>query len=48
MPFTWNGISMMIDNAASKVREAQKAKKTQLFVVAGIVALGIILFIRKK
>jgi hypothetical protein len=48
MPLTWNGISMMIDNAASKVREAQKAKRTSIFIVAGIIGLGIILFLRKK
>jgi hypothetical protein len=46
--FTWDGINVAIQNAASTVREAQKAKKTTLFVVAGIIGLGIILFIRKK
>jgi hypothetical protein len=44
----WNGVSLAIDNAVSKAQEAIKQKKTRIWVVAGIIALGIILFIRKK
>jgi hypothetical protein len=44
----WDGINLAIQNAASEVREAQKAKKTSIFIVAGIIGLGIILFMRKK
>jgi hypothetical protein len=48
--FSWDGqnITFGINQAMAKVRELQKAKKTSLFVVAGVIALGIILFIRKK
>ena len=48
--FSWDGmnISVAVNQAMAKVRELQKAKKTSLFVVAGVIALGIILFIRKK
>jgi hypothetical protein len=44
----WDGVTLMIDNAVAKVQEIQKQKKTQIWVVAGIIALGVILFIRKK
>ena len=45
---SWNGMSVIIDNGVKKAIEAAKAKKTMLYVVAGVIALGIILFIRKK
>jgi hypothetical protein len=44
----WNGVSISIDNAVSKAQEATKQKKTQIWIVAGVIALGIILFIKGK
>lgn len=44
----WDGISVGIDNAVAKAMEVSKQRKTQIWVVAGIVALGLIFFIKGK
>jgi hypothetical protein len=44
----WNGLSITIEKGVSDAVEASKQKKTLIWVVAAIIALGIILFIRKK
>ncbi len=44
----WNGISLMIDNAATDAAEVAKQKKTTIYVVAAIIVVGIILLIKGK
>jgi hypothetical protein len=44
----WNGVSVSIDSGVSKIMEAAKAKKTTIWVIAGVIALGVILFLKGK
>lgn len=46
--FTWNGLGIAVTQATDKVAEVQRAKKTTIWVVAAVVALGFILFMRGK
>jgi len=44
----WNGISVAIEKPMEDAALQIKQKRTTIYIVAGIIALGIILFIRKK
>lgn len=45
----WNGVSIYVTDEVGKAIEKAKQKKTMIYVVAAaIIAVGIILFIRKK
>ena len=46
--FIWNGLSVKVQEDIKKAVASARQKKTMIYVVAGIIALGIILFIRKK
>jgi len=45
---SWDGMVVSINQGVKKALEIQKQKKTRIYVVAGIIALGIILFIKGK
>ena len=44
---TWNGISTYVVDQVTTAIEVQKQKKTLIYIVAGVIALGIFLLIRK-
>jgi predicted nucleic acid-binding Zn ribbon protein len=48
--FIWNGITLTVEQqtAIKAAQEKLKSKKMLLYVAAAIIAIGIILFIRKK
>ena len=45
---SWDGVAISVKQAVEDVKQAAKAKKTTIWVVAAVIALGVILFMRRK